>query len=107
MGKKHKPDLLNVDKWIEDRTNELVKETWAFFDRTGGVGAITLIYRETTDQHDGAVDVIPTHIDIPLVWFNSGVTIRGNLTKEQAFRVYHEKIRQLPVLPIERRGVSK
>lgn len=88
--------------WTEERVGELVDEAWKFFSRTGGVGQITLIYRETTEKCDGAVSVIPTHIDIPLGWFNSGVTIRGNLTRTQAASLFTETVRKLPVLPIER-----
>lgn len=90
----------NMDRWLWDRAYALALDSYKLLVNAGG-GTVALFYKPTTESENGTITVIPGHVDAEPGYINGGVTIRGNLTRDQTARLYYEAMRRFPILPLE------
>ena len=94
---------MTIDDTLWNMADAAAADAEKFFRNTGGLGAVSLFYRETTADADGAVFMVSADNPPPLGSFNAGVPpVRGNLSRQQIARLWADALRRLPILPLER-----
>ena len=86
--------------YLAEHADRLAKDAEKIWLVKGG-GAVTMFYTATTETDTGTMTMVHVDDDPPFGSTNSGITVRGNIERQQIARLLNDRMRRLPILPLE------